>query len=78
MVTAFNDWCFDASRKPGDTGVVETDYGYHIMYFVGEDLPRWQAQVSDTLKDEDYAEWVTALTADSSIEQNSSGMKYVG
>ena len=58
--------------------MVETDYGYHVMYFVGEDLPRWQAQVSDTLKDEDYAEWVTALTADSSIEQNSSGMKNVG
>ena len=78
MVTAFNDWCFDASRKPGDTGVVETDYGYHVMYFVGEALPRWQAQVSDTLKNEDYTEWVTALTAESSIEQNSSGMKNVG
>ena len=78
MVPTFNDWCFDSSRKTGDTGVVETTYGYHVMYFVGEDLPRWQAQVSDTLKDEDYAEWITALTADSSIEQNSSGMKNVG
>ena len=78
MVTAFNDWCFDASRQPGDTAVVETTYGYHVMYFVGEDLPRWQAQVSDTLKNEDYAEWVTALTADVSIEKNDSGMKYVG
>ena len=78
MVTTFNDWCFDSSRKTGDTGLVETDYGYHVMYFVGKDLPRWQAQVFDTLKDEDYDEWVTALTADSSIEQNSSGMKYVG
>ncbi len=35
MVTAFNDWCFDAARKPGDTGIVETNYGYHVMYFVG-------------------------------------------
>lgn len=34
MVAAFNDWCFDSSRKTGDTDVVETDYGYHIMYFV--------------------------------------------
>ncbi len=78
MVQAFNDWCFDSSRKSGDTGIVETDYGYHVMYFVGTDLPRWQAQVSDTLKDQDYADWITALTADSSIEPNSSGMKYVG
>ena len=78
MVTEFNDWCFDASRKPGDTGVVETTYGYHVMYFVGEDLPRWQAQVADTLKDDDYSEWVASLTADAVIEKNDSGMKYVG
>lgn len=36
MVTAFNDWCFDPIRKPGDTGIVETEYGYHVMYFVGQ------------------------------------------
>lgn len=35
MVTAFNDWCFDSARKSGDTGIVETTYGYHVMYFVG-------------------------------------------
>ncbi|MBQ7595232.1 MAG: peptidylprolyl isomerase [Clostridia bacterium] len=34
MVTAFNDWCFDKSRKHGDSGIVKTEYGYHIMYFV--------------------------------------------
>ncbi len=32
-VTEFNDWCFDAERKPGDTGIVLTEYGYHIIYF---------------------------------------------
>lgn len=35
MVTAFNDWCFDSARKSGDTGIVETTYGYHVMYYVG-------------------------------------------
>ena len=34
MVPAFNDWCFDASRKTGDHGLVKTPYGYHIMFFV--------------------------------------------
>ena len=33
MVTEFDAWCFDAARKPGDTGIVKTSYGYHIMYF---------------------------------------------
>lgn len=35
MVDAFDAWCFDDARQPGDTGIVKTDYGYHIMYFVG-------------------------------------------
>lgn len=34
MVPEFNDWCFDESRQYGDTGIVKTNYGYHIMYFV--------------------------------------------
>lgn len=42
MVESFNDWCFDASRKPGDTGIVETEYGYHVMYFVSQsEQPYW-------------------------------------
>ena len=37
MVTEFNDWVFDANRKAGDVELVETDYGYHIIYFVAKD-----------------------------------------
>lgn len=35
MVDPFSNWCFDSSRKAGDTAIVMTEYGYHIMYFVG-------------------------------------------
>ncbi len=34
MVKAFNDWIFDGSRQAGDTDLVKTEYGYHVMYFV--------------------------------------------
>lgn len=34
MVETFNDWCFDESRQFGDHGLVKTQYGYHIMFFV--------------------------------------------
>jgi|GEM_PF-179602 len=33
MVQEFEDWCFDESRRPGDHGLVKTQYGYHIMFF---------------------------------------------
>ena len=34
MVEEFDAWCFDQSRQPGDSGIVKTLHGYHIMYFV--------------------------------------------
>lgn len=34
MVEEFNDWCFAEGRKVGDHGIVKTEFGYHIMYFV--------------------------------------------
>ncbi len=42
MVEAFEKWSYDAARKPGDTAVVETEYGYHIMYFVGNGTSVWK------------------------------------
>ena len=33
-VPEFEAWAVDASRKVGDTGIIRTDHGYHIMYYV--------------------------------------------
>lgn len=76
MVTSFNDWCFDSSRKSGDSGVVETDYGYHVMYFVGTDLPYWQVKVDSTLRNKDFSAWYSSVTAGYTGEV-ADGAKYV-
>lgn len=34
MVAPFEEWSFDDSREAGNYGLVKTDYGYHVMYFV--------------------------------------------
>lgn len=52
MVTEFNDWCFDESRKTGDTGLVRTSYGYHVMYFVEGDQGWFRAAEQSYLSDE--------------------------
>ena len=37
-VPEFLNWAVDMNRQPGDTEIVQTSYGYHIMYFVsGQD-----------------------------------------
>ena len=62
MVTNFEDWCYDASRTAGDTGIVETEYGYHIMYFVGNtDLTYRDYKISTELASADLNEWYAAL-----------------
>ena len=37
MVEPITEWLFDEDRKAGDTEIVASDYGYHVMYFVGSD-----------------------------------------
>ena len=62
MVSAFNNWCFDDSRKPGDTGIVETSYGYHVMYFVGQSAETYREYLIRTdLQNEAYTSWYNAL-----------------
>ena len=34
MVSEFESWATDDSRKYGDVEIVKSEYGYHIMYFV--------------------------------------------
>lgn len=57
-VAAFTKWAVDAKRKPGDTGIVETEYGYHIMYYVSAGNQTW----FETVKNEIYNENYTAAT----------------
>ena len=37
MVEEFENWLFDAARKEGDTGVVQTEFGFHVMLYRGEE-----------------------------------------
>ena len=60
MVPEFNDWCFDADRKTGDYGLVKTDYGYHVMYFV-DSHSVWFTNAESDLLESISAEIVPAL-----------------
>jgi parvulin-like peptidyl-prolyl isomerase len=36
MVTTFNDFCFADGRKAGDHDIIETEYGWHVMFYSGD------------------------------------------
>ena len=61
MVEAFQDWCFDESRQPGDHGIVETEYGYHIMYFVENEGLKYLSDIRTALESQKYNEYLTEL-----------------
>ncbi|MBR4880624.1 MAG: peptidylprolyl isomerase [Clostridia bacterium] len=63
MVEPFNDWLFDPARVEGDTGIVQTDYGFHIMYFAGDGYPLWEVDVRNTLVTAKLGEAMTAFEA---------------
>lgn len=35
LLTVLDDWCFDEARESGDTVVLQSEYGCHILYYVG-------------------------------------------
>ena len=62
MVTEFNDWCFDASRKSGDTGIVKTRFGYHVMYFVSfTDTYYYKTVAEQELRYSEYSDYINDL-----------------
>ncbi len=69
MVRNFNDWCFDKSRKPGDTGIVESDYGVHVMYFVGDSETTYRDyMIAKELRSADMAKWEESLAETVTVE----------
>lgn len=62
-VKAFTDWAVDKARKPGDTGIVETEYGYHIMYYVEAGAEAWYETVKTEIFNENYSAATDELVA---------------
>ncbi|MBR6727905.1 MAG: hypothetical protein IKM08_06900 [Clostridia bacterium] len=63
MVTEFNDWLFDNSRVEGELSYVKTEYGYHVMYYAGDECEAWYHEIRNTLAAEDLEADIDAAIA---------------
>ena len=72
MVASFNDWVFDSSRKEGDVGIVETEYGYHIIYFEGDGYEKWEADARSNITGDRFTDWVDETAAKYHVTFNDS------
>lgn len=63
MVETFNDWCFDETRKAGDTDIIETEYGYHVMYYSSADEMSYRDMLIESdMRTEDTQKFQDDLT----------------
>ncbi len=75
MVAEFNDWIFDSARRTGDSGIVQTSYGYHVMYFVGDGMPAWKASARTDLLAQKYQELYDSLAEKYKVSTSEFAMK---
>ena len=73
MVPEFDAWCFDESRKTGDTGLVKTTYGYHVMFY-SDDEALWVSKSREAIRSEKISEFVDAAVEANPLEADYSKM----
>ena len=63
-VTNFRNWATDPTRETGDTAVIETEYGYHVMYYVGDDeLTYRDYMITSEMRADDHQAWYDGILA---------------
>lgn len=61
-VQEFKDWALSKDRKVGDVGIIETEYGVHVMYM--SNIPKrqaWQASIASVIAETNYAEYTDEI-----------------
>lgn len=61
-VENFLNWTIDMNRQPGDTDIVKTEYGYHVMYYVAGEA-YWESVVETELMSKRITEMTDAAEA---------------
>ncbi len=77
LVTPLNDWLFDSARKVGDSAVIGTEYGIHLIYYAGEGEPYWKVSVIQAIKDEKSATLMESYAELYEIEVVDANLKYI-
>ena len=68
-VESFENWAV-AGHEPGDTGIVETEYGIHIMYYKEDGAITYrQSMIEADLRVDTQLEWEATLTEAISFTQ---------
>ena len=56
MVAPIDNWLYEEGRKLGDSAIIKTTYGYHIVLFMGYGEIAWKDTCYQALQQGDYLE----------------------
>ncbi|MDO5738212.1 MAG: peptidylprolyl isomerase [Eubacteriales bacterium] len=76
FVPEFEAFALDPNTKPGDVTIVESQHGYHIIYFVGLEEESWVKEIQDNVAREAFREWLEE-SQDKVEVKEAKGIKYV-
>lgn len=61
-VDNFLNWSIDPVREAGDAEVIETEYGYHVMYYVGDsELNYRDYMITNEMRAADQEAWYNSI-----------------
>lgn len=66
-----DDWAYSSDRREGEVALIKSDYGYHVVYYIGENEPTWILSIRELLKEQKIDAIVNGLTYDISYPENS-------
>jgi hypothetical protein len=76
FVEPFKEWYLDPARKPGDTDIIETTYGFHVMYYSKwhEVNAGWKEQAKESMTEENFNAYMDQAVEAARISKNFLGM----
>ena len=80
MVKRFENWLFDSSRVVGEVSyptAVQTNYGYHIMLYRGDEKIAWSYAIRVSLAEGQYDAWMEQSLASTSVVEKAQNLAYI-
>ena len=68
MVKEFENWSLAKDRKYGDVGIVESTYGYHVMYHVNAETTTWKDVIKTDLATEKYNDFAEKIIKEDNVK----------
>ena len=67
LAQELDEWCFDETREPGDTAIIKTAAGYHVVYMCAP-TPIWYEQAEKDLIAHMIAQEISSAVAEHPME----------